>query len=431
MATKPRQLPNGRWYAQFYVGKRCFSKTKNTLKELKAWLIEQEGQKNKGLLRETTVTKQTLASYITNTWLPTYRTQVRSTYNTEKALGRWVLNPRKDTPFLGGIAIAKLQVSDFNRLYIAMQKQGLGTRGISFIHGALVKAFNDGVKQELLMRNPAKNATLPKIETKKEIFDEHDEQKGPVEYLSREQATRFLEVAKSDRLSALWHLLLDGGLRPGEAFALKWRHLDWEKGLISVRGTLVRTGEAKPNKLVNGKWVLANPEAKGWKVRPPKTDSGNRDVPLSKTTLAELKRWRAKQAEARLQAGPEWKSDDFIFTTESGNPLGNNVHRTWTRLLAQADAGKGELGTLGPEPVKPRSGPTPTRKFKPRFPIYILRHTCATLSLLDGVDLLTVSRRLGHKNTGITSTFYGHVAAEHSGACAESFDRLAAAIGVL
>ncbi len=56
------------------------------------------------------------------------------------------------------------------------------------------------------------------------------------------------------------------------------------------------------------------------------------------------------------------------------------------------------------------------------------RHSSATLALLDGVDLLTVSRRLGHRNTGITSTFYGHVAAEHSGAAAASFDRLVAVV---
>jgi len=57
----------------------------------------------------------------------------------------------------------------------------------------------------------------------------------------------------------------------------------------------------------------------------------------------------------------------------------------------------------------------------------VLRHTCATLALLDGVSLLEVSRRLRHKNITITARFYGHVTAEHTGAAAESFNRLAAA----
>jgi integrase len=58
----------------------------------------------------------------------------------------------------------------------------------------------------------------------------------------------------------------------------------------------------------------------------------------------------------------------------------------------------------------------------------VLRHTCATLALLDGVDLLTVSRRLRHKTITITATFYGHVKAEHTTQMAESFDRLMAGV---
>jgi integrase len=135
------------------------------------------------------------------------------------------------------------------------------------------------------------------------------------------------------------------------------------------------------------------------------------------------------QGRERLSVGPEWQDHGFIFTTEDGTPLGNNIERAWVRVLKTADGGTGDLGMWGPEPRKPRSGPTAERKFTPRFPVYVLRHTSATLALLDGVDLLTVSRRLGHKNTGITSTFYGHVAAEHSGAAAESFQRLGAGVG--
>jgi integrase len=413
-----------RWEALIYLGRhpdtgrsRFTSQAFSREKEAKAWATEQEGQRNKGILGPTTVAKQPLSLYLTETWLPTYRTQVRSTYNTEKTLGKWILRPRPDTPFLGKVAIDKLEVTSFDRLYVAMAAQGIGTRGISHLHGILVKAFNDAVKKNLLARNPAKGATIPRAESQSEIKDEHDEEEAEVEYLSPEQTMGFLKVAKADRLSALWHVLLDGGLRPGEAYALLWRNVDVEQRLVKVRATLTRVGVKKE---VGGD---------GWKRTKPKTKSSIRAVPLSQATIAELRRWKRRQAEERLLAGPEWQDHDFVFTTEVGSPLGNNVGRAWVRLLAAADGGKGDLGTWGPEPKKPRSGPTPQRKFTPRFVQYVLRHTCATLALLDGIDLLTVSRRLGHKNTGITSTFYGHVAAEHSGACADSFERLAAMVG--
>ena len=60
--------------------------------------------------------------------------------------------------------------------------------------------------------------------------------------------------------------------------------------------------------------------------------------------------------------------------------------------------------------------------------MYVLRHTCATLLLLDGGDLLQVSRRLRHKNIAITARFYGHMKAEHTTQAAESFNRLAASV---
>lgn len=135
------------------------------------------------------------------------------------------------------------------------------------------------------------------------------------------------------------------------------------------------------------------------------------------------------QAEEWLRIGPEWQDHGFVFTTEFGNPIGNNMGRISTCLMASADDKKGDLGTWGPDPVKPKSGPTPERIFTPRFVPYVLRHTCATLLLLDGVDLLTVSRRLRHKNIGITAQFYGHVKAEHTTQGADSFDRLYASVG--
>ncbi len=214
----------------------------------------------------------------------------------------------------------------------------------------------------------------------------------------------------------MWFLLLDAGLRPGEAYALKWRHIDWDARLVKVRATLTRVGVKKDS-------------GAGWRLTKPKTASSIGDVPISKRTLTELKQWKKRQTEERLLIGPEWQDHDFVFTTEFGSPLGNNVGRAWTRIMAQADGGTSDLGTWGPEPKKPRSGPMPARKFTPRYVQYVLRHTCATLLLLDDVPLLEVSRRLRHKNISITARFYGHVQAKHSTQSAESFDRRFAVAG--
>jgi integrase len=141
--------------------------------------------------------------------------------------------------------------------------------------------------------------------------------------------------------------------------------------------------------------------------------------------MEELARWRETQAKERREMGPEWQDHGFVFTTDHfGTPLGNNVDRLWTQLLRAADGGEGDLGTWGPEPKKPRSGPTAARTFTPRFSPYVTRHTSATLLLLGGMSLLEVSRRLGHSNIAITAQFYGHVKAHDSTQAAEIFDHM-------
>jgi integrase len=413
-----------RWYGQINLGRhpvtkkpRFISKTCRLKTDVEAWVTQMQGDRHAGRLRATTDTKLTLAEYLQQTWLPNYATQVRNIYNVEKVVGKWLLTPRPDTPFLGCLRLRNLTAKDFTNLYRAMTAQGLRPRAITHLHGLVKRALKAAVREHELTHNPADGATIPKPDVQAEITSEGDEDVGPVEYLTHDQAVRFLVAAKTDRLSALWHLLLDAGLRPGEAFALQWRHVDFERGMVKVRGTLARQGV--PKRQAGGL---------GWKVTKPKTASSSGDVPLSATTQQELRRWKKQQATERLQVGSAWQDHGFVFTTETGTPLGNNLGRAWARILAQADAGKGDLGTWGPEPQKPASGPTPQRTFTPRVSPYVLRHTCATLALLDGVDLLQVSRRLRHKNITITAQFYGHLKAEHTTQVADSFQRLAAGV---
>lgn len=190
--------------------------------------------------------------------------------------------------------------------------------------------------------------------------------------------------------------------------------VDLDAKLVRVRYTLARVG--------------VNKAEQGWKLTKPKTERSRRDIPISDVTVAELRRWKKQQLTERVAIGPEWQDHGFVFTTEVDTPLGNNMHRAWARLLRAADAGRGDLGTLGPKREKPRSGPTPERSFTPSFRLYVLRHTSATFALIDPqarVDLLQVSRRLGHTDMSFTAKMYGHLKAEHTVQAAESFNRLA------
>lgn len=425
MATL-RKVPSGRWEVIVYLRKhpdtgkdRKQSRTFVSRKEGEAWATKIEGLRNDGVYRPT-VSKATFASYLRDTWLPMYSTQVRSIYTPEKVLGKWIINatPELDVPLLGGKKLSRLGVSDFNRFYVALaDNHEMDYRGIQHLHALLRRALKHAVRSGELPTNPTDFAVLPKPDVNAEITCEADEDDaGEVHYLSLEQAKRFREAALIDRHSALWLLLLDAGLRPGEAFALQWRRVDFERNLVKVRGTLARVrGEQRKEK------------RRGWMITKPKTKASIGDVPVRRETIEALRHLKVDQNKWRLQLGAEWQDHGFVFATETGTPLGNNFGRAWECVLRAADDRAGDLGTWGEEPAKPKSGPTPTRSFTPRFSPYVLRHTCATLLLLLGVDLLTVSRRLRHKNIAITARFYGHIKAKDTTAAPEAFDRLFAA----
>lgn len=420
MASYQKNETTGRWYVAIYLGKhpetgkarfvgKQFGKGAGQKKEAEAWAKKLEVQRDEGLYKPS-LTKATLASYLLDTWLPIYRKQVRSTYTTETVLNKWIVTPQPNTPFLGAKLLRKLTVSDFDKLYTAMDEQGKKDRTIKFLGGMLRSALKSAVVKGELPRNPTDGQTYPKTARKDEITCAADETvKGKVRYLSAEQTVRILDAANKTRLSALWHLLVDAGLRPGEAFALKWRHLNVESKLVEVRGTLARVhNEARKKR------------GDGWMITPPKTDSSNRDVPVRDETIKQLALWKAHQRRMGLGRA----ADDFIFTTELGTPLGSNIENAWMRLLKVADGGKGDLGTWGPDPKKPKTGPTAERSFTPRYSMYVTRHTCATLLLLGGMPLENVSRRLGHKDIGITDRFYSHVQSHDTTQAAEIFDRI-------
>lgn len=400
-----------RWDAQVYVGRhpttqkhQFLSQSFRRKADADAWITEQEGLKHKGMRPATTT--ETVAEYLEG-WLLVHAEQVRTVtiHSYRGAVRRWVLKPGLGVPLIGAIPLRKLSVEALDLLYRHLAQRGIH-RELQYLHGVLKRGLKDAVKKGILSRNPAEYATLPKRDHQGEEVQED----AIVGALTRKQADAFLQAAREDRLSAFWHTQLTGGLRPGETCALKWEHVDFEKGEVHVRHTLTRGG------------VDRKDHAGGWKLTQPKTPKSRRTVPLPEITMRELKKWKARQAEERLALGAEWQDHGgFVFTSEVGSPLDlTNLHRGSFRRVTE----RAGLGIYGEQPKKPRSGPTPNRRFIPSFRIYDLRHTCASLLLMDGEDLLVVSRRLGHSTIKLTADTYAHVSLERSEAAAARFDKM-------
>ena len=421
---EPRLDKHGRprWYAQVYVGRhpvtrspQFLSKTFLRKKEAEQWARKQEGMKDKNIRPATS--RQSLAEYLER-WLAVYAGQVRSStsYNISKTLGKWVLNPRNGVPPIGGKQLRKLTYGDFEKLYQCMAEHDKAPRAIEYLAGILRRALREAVKKGDLPRNPAEFATVPRANRKAEIkgSDDGAESDGEVvRAMTKDQADRFLAAAAEDRLCALWHVLLMGGLRPGEAFALRWADdVDFKKGKegeVHVRATLTRLGVDR--KRYPG----------GWKLTKPKTPRGCRTVTLPEITMQELRRWKAQQAWEKRTFQGEYQYHGFVFTTQVGKPLSpSSVRRGLFRRVMQ----RARLGEHGPQPAKPKTGVTARRPFTPAFRLYDLRHTHATLGLDDGVDLLDMSRRLGHASITITADIYSHRMPQRAEGVADHYERM-------
>ena len=116
---------------------------------------------------------------------------------------------------------------------------------------------------------------------------------------SPEEARRFVELARKDRLYALWFLLLTTGMRRGEAVGLRWADVDFAAGVLSVRRAIS--------------------SADGMAVEmEPKTAKSRRAIALDPATIEALRQHRERQEAERALVGDGWTEWGAVFTYPDG-----------------------------------------------------------------------------------------------------------------
>lgn len=151
------------------------------------------------------------------------------------------------------------------------------------------------------------------------------------------------------------------GLRRSEMFGLRWEDIDTENGTLNIR---------RSRQKVDGEMI----------VMPCKTLSSVREIALPISILEKLKRLS--------------HNNSFVF----GNLDYDNL-TAWFRNWEK-------------------------RNNLPYIRFHDLRHTHATLLLYKGIDIKTISERLGHANIGTTMNTYTHVMKELDRKCAVAIDNI-------
>lgn len=200
------------------------------------------------------------------------------------------------------------------------------------------------------------------------------------------QLFKYLEDVPFD-YRVLVHLLLYTGLRRGELLGLKWSDIDFDSSLLHVRRTLLYLPE------------------KGLFEDDPKTDASNRVMKISDGMIAALKSYKAWRAEKQLSMGDKWQDNGYLFTRWNGEPMRPDTVSDWFRKLVK----KTDL---------------------PPVSLHSLRHTSATLQIMNGIPVRTVSARLGHAKTSTTSNIYSHAIQSLDAKAAEVLDDILAPINI-
>ena len=122
----------------------------------------------------------------------------------------------------------------------------------------------------------------------------------------------------------------------------------------------------------------------GLRVKSPKTKRGRRNIALPPDAIAILRAHKVKILELRLALGMgNITPETWIFSTIDGDLLSpDNLER-----LAAHQHGQ-EAATVS---------------------FHALRHANASVLISKGVDILTISRRLGHSKPSVTLDVYGHL----------------------
>ena len=259
---------------------------------------------------------------------------------------------------IGGLALDKVRPMHVEGWIVGLRGKGLAESTIRSAYTILRAVLDTAVRDGALARNPAAAVKRPKVTAKEAA------------YLTPEQVRTLLEAAKTSRYAPLFSLLVNTGLRRGEALALQWSNVDNEDSLLRVRGTLAR---------VDGDLIVTST----------KTAKSKRSIPVSEATARLLRDIRKQQLKDRLKAGSVWHQTPYVFTTADGQPCDP---RNALRALKSAAAKAGMTG-VG---------------------LHTLRHSAATVMLTNGVPLKVVSEILGHASIVITADTYGHVSPDVS-----------------
>ncbi len=271
---------------------------------------------------------------------------------------------RRIYPQIGHIKLRELRADHLNDLYTLLGQEGrnkrtggkLSAKTILEHHRLISTVLEQAVKEGLVPFNVASRATLPKAEHKE------------VNYFQPEQVAAIRDALELEPIKwkTLVHLLLITGARRGEILGLKWDKVDFAGNRIYICNSVLYSADV------------------GIYETTPKTERSKRYITLPVESMQLLREYRVWQIERRLQLGGYYQDRGFLFTQEDGGPMHPDSVTDWLNKFS-------------------------IRHGLPHINAHAFRHTMASMLYFNGVDSVSISKRLGHAQVSTTANIYAHV----------------------
>ena len=270
-------------------------------------------------------------------------------------------------PAIGHIKLKDLRADHLNTLYTVLSKpgqnkrtrSGLSAKTILEHHRLISTVLDQAEKEGLVPFNVAAKATLPKV-SKKEV-----------NYFQPEQVAEIRDALETEPIKwkTITHLFLITGARRGELLGLKWDKVDFDGNKVNICSNILYTPD------------------RGIYEDTPKTDTSKRSIALPSETMQLLRQYKVWQNTERLRLGEYYQDQGFVFSQDNGNPMHPDSVTDWMNKFSK-------------------------RHGLPHINPHAFRHTMASMLYFNGVDSVSISKRLGHAQVSTTANIYAHVVEE-------------------
>lgn len=307
----------------------------------------------------------------------------------------------KIVPALGQYKVARIKPPVIEEFYKSLVGN-LANGSIQKVKNVLSGMFRTAVRWQMIQVNPCRDAKLAK----------NKDEETTLKYFTPEQSIMFLKTLDMEfetiirgheriddtgkpylvadytesrklplQLKVFYTISLYCGLRKGETLALHWNDIDFENKTISISKSVGKGEE-------------------GTVIKKPKTKTSVRTVGMPDLLIPLLKQYKRQYNEYRLQLGTAWQGDGNLFIQDDGKLMGRSTpYQAYKRHIRRYN----EWVRENPEEAKKQQ-----LEALPEIPLHGLRHSCATLLNYLEVNIIDISKILGHTKSSTTMDIYAH-----------------------